>query len=117
MRSTGGLVFLAIAGSAIVGAIAYNMGLSQGAAQAAAAAGTTLPPYAYGWGWHRPWGFGFGFPIFLLFLWFVLARGFFWGGPWRRHHWHPYRDVPPSFDDWHRRAHERMGQDAPPSRA
>jgi hypothetical protein len=111
MRSTAWLA--AAIGSLIVGVVAYNAGLSQGAAQAAAAAGN-LPPYAYGW--HRPWGFGFGFPIFLLFFWFVLARGLFWGGPWRRHAWHRDGDVPRSFDDWHRRAHEQMGQDGAPKR-
>ena len=74
---------LAVLGSIVIGIVAYNAGVSQGAAEAAAASGT-VPPYVY-WGWHRPWGFGFGFPIFFFLLfWFVFARGFFWGGPWRR---------------------------------
>jgi hypothetical protein len=98
----------------VVGVFAYQAGLAQGAASAAAAAGT-LPPYAYAWGWHRPWGFGFGFPLlFILFFWFVLLRGLFWG-PWHRRRWYYYGDVPQTFDDWHRRAHERMSSDAPKS--
>ena len=110
MRSTGWLAFLALVGSVMVGVLAYNAGLSHGAADAAAAGGN-LPPYFYGWGWHRPFGFGWGFPIFFLFFfWIFFARFLFWGGPWRRR-WHYYRDVPPSFDDWHRRAHERMSSD------
>ena len=115
MRSTWlSLVTLAVVLAVGVGIVSYNLGLSHGAAQAAAAAGT-LPPYPYAWGWYRPWGFGFGFPIFfLLFFWFIAARCFFWGGPWRRR-WYREHGVPPSFEAWHRRAHERMPQDPPPA--
>lgn len=118
MRSTRWPAVLTIVGIALAAFIAYNVGVSHGLAQAAMAAaaqGTAapgpaspVPPYAYGWyGWYRPWGFGF-FPIFFfLFIWLFLLRGLFWGGPWRR--WHHYRgDVPPSFEEWHRRSHERM---------
>src|SRR5215831_7951004 len=113
MRST----VVALVGAVAVSAMAYmayTVGLSQGAAQAAAASGT-LPPYPYAWGWYRPWGFG-GFPVFVLFIvaWCALARSFFWGGPWRRR-WYIDHDVPPSFEAWHRRAHERMPQEPPPA--
>ncbi len=101
-----------VVGSLLFALIAYNIGLSEGAARAAAASGT-LPAYPY-WGWHRPWGFGIGFPLLFLVFWFVIARSFFWGAPWRRR-WYYYGDaVPPSFDDWHRRAHERMSTDQTP---
>jgi hypothetical protein len=110
----------AVLGFVLVGVAAYNMGLAHGAAQAAAAAaaaGGTLPafPYAYpfGWGWYRPWGFGFFFPLFFLFFWFVIARAIFWGGRWRRHGY----DYRTGLEEWHRRAHERMLQDAQPPRA
>jgi hypothetical protein len=97
-------------GCVAVGIVAYDAGLTRGAAEAAAAAGT-LPAYAYGW--HRPWGFGFGFPLLFFFLfWLVLARAAFWGGPWRRRCYYRGGDVPPAFDDWHRRAHERMQSDS-----
>ena len=116
MRSHRWLIALAAGlGLALVGVVAYNAGVSQGLAQAAAAAatasGTPLPPYAYGW--YRPWGFGFGFPIVFLFLffWLFVVRGLFWGRPWRR--WHDYGGVPPAFEEWHRRAHERMSGEAP----
>ena len=70
-------------------------------------------PYAYGW--HRPWGFGFFpfFPFLFILLWFVLLRGFFWRG--RYGGWHGYYDegVPPRFEEWHRRAHQRDA--APPA--
>ena len=95
--------------SAFAGIVAYNIGVSHGFAQSAADAGDALP-----YGWHRQWGFGFGFPFFFLLFWFVLLRGFWWGGgwggPWRRHgYYYPgWHDVPPPFDEWHRRAHDRM---------
>ena len=116
MGSTRWLAFAAVVGSILVGVIAYDAGLARGAAEGAVAAGGALPAYAYGWGWHRPWGFGFGFPLlFFIFFWMVIARGLFWGGPWRHRRWYYYEhDVPPSFDDWHRRAHERMREPEPP---
>lgn len=105
MRSTTWLFLVAVLGVALAGFVGYNAGVSHGLAQAAVAtSGTPLPPYAYGW--YRPWGFGF--PIFFfLFLWVLLLRGLFWGGPWRRWH-HDGGDVPPSFEEWHRRSHQRM---------
>ena len=54
--------------------------------------------------------------FFLAFWFFVLRIFFFRGGPWRRG-WRGYyddrQDVPPVFEEWHRRAHERNNQ--PPS--
>jgi len=65
--------------------------------------------------WHRPWGFGF-FPFFFVLLCFFLVRRAFWGGP--RRGWHHYRDgVPPRFEEWHRRAHERDAQPPAPGAA
>ena len=107
MGSNRWFAFVLLLGGLAIGIAAYNLGWSNGAAQVAAANGT-LPPYAYGWGWHRPWGFGF--PIFfLLFFWLAIARSFFWWGPWRgrRHYWRDYDDRD-RFEEWHRRAHDRM---------
>ena len=49
------------------------------------------------------------FPFLFLVFWFVVIRAIFCGGPWRRG-WHAGTswDVPQGFDEWHRRAHERM---------
>jgi hypothetical protein len=99
-------VLLAVAAAAGIGVTAYNAGVAHGLAQGAAAAGTAgaAAPYVYGW---RPWGFGFGFfPFFFLLLWFFALRGLFWRG-WRGG-WGPGDGgVPPRFEEWHRRAHER----------
>jgi hypothetical protein len=108
MGSNRWLAIGGVVGGALIAVAAYSMGLAQGAAQAAAG---SIPPEAYGYGWYRPWHFGFGFfPgfLFLVFFWIVFSRLLFWGGPWRRRwHYYPYDDSQ-SFDDRHRRAHERM---------
>jgi hypothetical protein len=102
----------------IVGFWAYNLGLAHGLAQ-------QLPPPPAGvqpWAYYRPWGFGPFFPVFFLVFWFFVFRLLlFRGGPWRRA-WGRYydgrfSDVPPMFDEWHRRAHERENPPpAPPQR-
>jgi hypothetical protein len=90
--------------AAVVGVVAYNAGYADGFA-------TQVPAAAqgpqYGYRWHG--GFWLG-PLLLVFFWFVVARAFWW----RRPRWH-YRyagvpcDMPTGvFDEWHRRAHDRM---------
>src|SRR5262245_7272048 len=90
--------------------VAYNVGLSEGLARAAASVSAAAPsaPGAPYYGWHRPWGFGFGFlfPLLFFMVWIFLFRGFYWRpwGPW--YYGRPrFRD---DLDEWHRRAHERM---------
>ncbi len=116
---------LAIGGVLLAGAIgivAYNAGVSHGLAMAPAAAAAgpgaaapALPPGAapyYHYRWHRPWGFfPFG-PLFSILLFILIARALFWRGygpRWR----HGYYGMPPSFEDWHRREHERMSGQPP----
>jgi hypothetical protein len=103
-RSSWMLAAGAVVLAAVAGVVAYNVGVSHGLAQGAIAQGT---PGAYGWG-YRPFGFGFGFPFFFLLVWVLLFRGLFWGGPWRRRWYYGAPDTPGAFEDWHRRAHERM---------
>ena len=109
------VVLAALLGAAAIGVVSYNVGVSQGLAiGATATAGTPsgAPAYlpAYGpYGWYRPWGFGLFGPFFFILFWFFVFRLFFWGG-FHRRRWHyggPY-DAPRAFDEWHRRAHERM---------
>jgi len=73
-------VFAVVAIALVIGAFAYQLGLSQGLA-------TTIPagaaPVAYYGSPH--WGFGFGFlgllfPLFFLFLIFGALRAAMWGG-------------------------------------
>jgi hypothetical protein len=96
-----------------IGATAYRAGVAHGLSEgarlsdAAPAAGAAAYPYWY----HAPYPYGhagFLFPLVFVFLAFALARGLFWGrrcggfhGGWRG-------GVPPSFEEWHRRAHEGM---------
>ena len=96
----------------VVGMISYNAGVSHGLAIAPAAAAAVpgavpaYPPYM----WYRPWGFGFG-PVFLLLLIFFVIRPLLWGGFYRRRYWER-GDVPLRFEEWHRRAHEKMNTPA-----
>ena len=93
--------------AALVGVVSYNVGLSHGLAIGPAAggpAGITVP-----YGWYRPWGFGLFGPFMLVVFWLLLFRIFFWGGYYRRRCGYPGRyDASHTFEEWHRRAHERM---------
>lgn len=99
--------------AALVGVVSYNAGLSHGLAIGPGAGGPAgiVVPY----GWYRPWGFGLFGPFMLVVFWFLLFQFFFWGGFHRRRCLYPgVYDGPPAFEEWHRRAHERMsGQTSP----
>jgi hypothetical protein len=93
-----GLLTAAIA--AVVGAIAYNAGLS---ANIAAHGGTGAPYYPY----YGGWGFGWVFPLlFFILLFGLLFRGRRWSGG----HGGP-RPWDQRLDDWHKQQHgETPGQ-------
>jgi len=108
------LVLIALVAGAVIGTTAYRAGVVRGFADAGRLpvpdpGSAVAPPAYYGPFWyHGPWAFGpWGFVFPLLFIWLMLAllRGLFWGrrcgghGTWDR-------DVPPRFEEWHRRAHE-----------
>ena len=124
LRIVSALVLLAaIAGIAF---FAYQAGVAQGSpVTIEAPSGDTnavpvpYPHYGYGYGmpFHHPFGYGFGcFGIFiLLFLFFIAIKAFrmmVWGPRWGwgGHHGHWGRhwdgDVPPMFDEWHKKAHD-----------
>ena len=126
----GGSRFWAIAFAMLLlvlgaGAIAYNAGVTHGLAEsgklggqilATPPAGTVAVPYAVPYyGWHRPWGFGFlAIPLFFIF-WCVVARMIFWRGGYPGRSCGGAWGPEGRFDDWHRRAHERM--DGPAARS
>jgi hypothetical protein len=109
------LVLIALIVGAAIATTAYRAGVVRGLADAGRLPtpdpGTALaPPYGYyaPFWYHGPWAFapwGFLFPLLFIGLMFVLLRGLFWGrrcgghGSWST-------DVPPRFEEWHRRAHE-----------
>lgn len=119
----------------VVGAIAYNIGWSDGIGQhlpaATDGAPAANPYYYYGYGPHF-FGFGwiFGLFFFLFFLWLIfrVAFGFGrWGRGWGyyrgmgmgpgKHGWGG--DIPPAIDErmreWHTRVHSgQSGSDNPP---
>ena len=103
---------LFILGVVAVGAIGYQLGLSQAVSVVAPGAGGApiVAPYY----WH-PFGFGFGFfgllfPILGLFLLFGLFRALAWGRGWGGHRGYgygPWREGGPKamLEEWHREAH------------
>jgi hypothetical protein len=98
-----------------IAALAYQAGVSHGLALHVPAEGAAPPVAVWPYYWYRPWGFGFGPILFFILLWIVLSRAFFWRGRarWHRAYW---VEGPPHFDEWHRRAHERMNNpNTPPS--
>lgn len=101
-------VALAVLVAVGIGSASYQAGVTHGLALQVPP-GTTWPLVPYGW--YRPWGFGFG-PIFFVLLWFLVIRAVFWGGR-RRWYYRHWDDASPRFEDWHRRAHERMKNEPP----
>jgi hypothetical protein len=130
------VALLALIAAVAIGAVAYQAGVSHGmalqvpAVSAPGAPGAPggaqaapVPPYAYYpyryWG---PWRFGFfGFfgPLLSIFFFVFLLRMLFWGfggWAWRRRYWHYDPELgSPRFDEWHRRAHERMRDNSAPA--
>ena len=109
----------------IVGAIAYNIGWSDGVATHLPAGTAAAPgPYYYGYGWH-PFGF-FGIFFFLLFIFgifWLLRLAFFGrmmmrGGGWGYKGGGYGHGVPPGIEerlqDWHKRAHGEPSPTPPP---
>jgi hypothetical protein len=120
------IAVLALIAAVAIGATAYQAGVSQGIAMQVPAAaapgvqggaqGTVAPPYViYPYRYWGPWRFGFfGFfgPLLSIFFFFFVLRMLFFafgGWGWRRRYWQYDPEIgPPRFDEWHRRAHERM---------
>ena len=128
MRRWAAVVFALLAAVAI-GGIAYQAGVAHGVAlqppPAIAAPGApgapAVPPPYYAYRYYGPWRFGFFGPLFGLLFFFFIMRFLFWGlfgwgCGWRRWRYYDYPgDGPSRFDEWHRRAHERMRDDRAPS--
>jgi hypothetical protein len=118
-----GIVALAVVAAIVIGATAYQAGVSHGialqppVASAPAAPGGAQavppPPYPYyPYRYYGPWRFGFFGPVLTILLFVFLFRMLFWGffgWGWRRRYWHYDPQLGPSrLDEWHRQAHERM---------
>jgi hypothetical protein len=113
------LLLLVLAGAAAIGIGAYNAGVQQGVAEASRAVAVPPEGTPHVYVWLGPWHGGY-FPVFPLFFGFLivvfLLRGLSWGGRWGGRGCGPRRGdgVPPAFEAWHRRAHERMAGASPP---
>jgi hypothetical protein len=117
-----GIAALAIVAAVAIGATAYQAGVSHGLAlqpppvSAPGAPGAQAVPPApypyYAYRYYGPWRFGFFGPLLTIFLFVFLFRMLAWGvggWGWRRRYWLYDPELGQSrFDEWHRRAHERM---------
>jgi hypothetical protein len=114
------VILLMLALAAAVGAGAYQAGFAHGLGDAGHSVALPTDTATRIYVWPGPWHggfFPFG-PLFGLLIAFVLVRALLWGGAWRgRCGYGRYRDdaVPPAFEEWHRRAHERQDRTAAPS--
>jgi hypothetical protein len=124
LRIVSGLVLLAVI--AAIGFFAFQAGVAQGSpitfeAPSGESVPAPYPYYGYGYGMrlHHPFGFGFGclIPIFAIFLLVLALKSFrmmMWGPRWgwghRHGHWGE-RDVPPMFEEWHRRVHGESSEE------
>ena len=124
------IVALALVAAVAIGTIAYQAGVSRGitlqpppaVTAPAAPGGAQVAPPPYPYYPYRYYGPRFGFfgPLLGIFLFVFLLRAIFWGAcgwGWRRRWgYYGYPDYGPSqFDEWHRRAHDRMRDDRAPS--
>jgi hypothetical protein len=134
------LVAVLAIGGGIIANTAYQAGVNTAVTTAVSTGGAVapvvVPAYAYGYGWH-PFGFGFGifgllFTLFFVFIVFGLLRAIFfgrhrrwgpggWGGPGShglgqgsdRNPW--IERFGPTFEEWHRRAHDSDSSGEPPA--
>ena len=124
------VVVLGVVASAVLVTIVYQAGVSHGIAlqppvavapAAPGAAQAVPPPYPYyPYRYYGPWRGGFFGPLLGIFLFLFVLRTVFWGmwgwGWRRRWRYYDYPDYGPSrFDEWHRRAHDRMRDDGAPT--
>ena len=117
-----GAAILTVIVLVIVGAIAYNIGWSEGVGTHLPAGATNVPPgYYYGYGaWHAGFGiFGFFWFLLILFGIFWLFRLAFWGRRWHGGGWYgPGRGMGMghgSFEERAREWHSRQHGEQPPS--
>ena len=119
-----GVTLLGIAAAVLIAVGAYHAGSHHALVQTTTTSGQVVhvvgPGYYGGWGW----GFFPGFLLFplILFGFFFLIRGLFWGRGWggprgpggygRGHGWEEKGRM---FEDWHKRQHEQSSGDHPPA--
>jgi hypothetical protein len=115
------LALVLVAGLVGLGVFIYNTGVSQGLAASGklvAPDGGAVPYAPYAPYFYRPWGFGFFpfgfiFPLLFFLLIFAAIRGaFFRGWRWGNRGGGGPDQVPPMFEEWHRKMHENQPDDS-----
>jgi hypothetical protein len=118
-----GVTLLGIAAAVLIAVGAYHAGAHHTVVQQTTQSGEIV---RVGPGYYGHWGWGFfpGFLLFplILFGFFFLMRGLFWGRRWggpggpggygRGYGWEEKGRM---FEDWHKRQHEQSSGDHPPA--
>ena len=115
-----GLTLLGIAVAVLIAVGAYHAGAHHTLVTTTTQGGQVVR--VVGPGYYGHWGFFPGFLLFplLIFGFFFLMRGLFWGrrwgGPWGPGGYgggHGWQERSRMFEDWHRRQHEQATGDHP----
>lgn len=119
-----GVTLLGIAAAVLIAVGAYHAGAHHTVVQQTTQGGEVVRVVGPGYYGHWGWGFFPGFLLFplILFGFFFLVRGLFWGRRWggpggpggytRGYGWEEKGRM---FEDWHKRQHEQSSGDHPPA--
>lgn len=102
---------LAVIAALVIGAIAYQAGVSQGLVSSGQVGTVVDGRYAYhpgGFGWGFFPLFGLLFPLLFIFLIFGLVRAAFGGPRWGNGG--PWMDRRTMAEEWHRQMHRSSGE-------
>jgi hypothetical protein len=115
-----GVTLLGIAAAVLIAVGAYHAGSHQAVVQTTTEGGQVVHVVGPGYYGHWGWGFFPGFLLFplLIFGFFFLMRGLFWGrrwggpgGPGGYGGSSGWQERSKAFEDWHRRQHEQSAGD------
>jgi hypothetical protein len=117
-----GVTLLGIALAVLVAVGAYHAGSHHALVQTTTEGGQVVRVVGPGYYGHWGWGFFPGFLLFplLIFGFFFLMRGLFWGRHWNGPNGGGYgggyrQERERMFEDWHKRQHEQSSGDHPPA--
>jgi hypothetical protein len=119
-----GVTLLGIAAAVLIAVGAYHAGAHHTVVQQTTQGGEVVRVVGPGYYGHWGWGFFPGFLLFplILFGFFFLMRGLFWGrrwggpgGPGGYSRGYGWEEKGKMFEDWHKRQHEQSSGDHPPA--
>jgi hypothetical protein len=103
------VAMLGLAAAAAIAVGAFQAGSAHGFAEAGRSVAIPSEAATHIYVSPHPIFLPFG-PLFALLIAFLVVKAVLWGGPWRRGGCGRggHDGVPPAFEEWHRRVHERQ---------